>query len=167
MSKRAPHPEAWLAFFNHFLKKEEAHQTIALQKACPRKMSKQKEDVAGLRLFFRQLLEDTQEGGELVEKARAACPGVPQVTKKMALESDGCALTAQQRRWLESHVRSNLDASNYCLDAYPPTPLAQWLKYCGAKLVPPHPSLCFPSRISDLPVKCALKVFSPPARTSI
>eukprot|EP00435_Cladocopium_sp_Y103_P043634 s2225_g12.t1 len=68
-------------------------------------MSKQAQDMAGLRCFLTELLEDETEGGQLIAKAQEAVPGEAQTSKKRWNDKTQQAITVPQRRWLESHVR--------------------------------------------------------------
>ena len=66
--------------------------------------------MAGLRQFLKECLHDPVEGAALVCKAEEAVPGKAQVSKKRSAGGEGPALTAPQRRGLESHIRSFLIA---------------------------------------------------------
>lgn len=78
--------------------------------------SKQALDMAGLRLFLKEKLAHEADGQELVQKAVEAQPGVAQANKKRHLHESSAALTSQQRRWLESHIRSHSVYSEECFE---------------------------------------------------
>ena len=68
--------------------------------------SKAAQDMAGLRLYLRELLADESEGPALLAAAREENPGDARESYRRGGETEQAMLTAAQRRWLESHIRS-------------------------------------------------------------
>ena len=74
---------------------------VLLGACCSSKMSKQAQDMAGLRCFLNELLQHETEGGQLIAEAQEAVPGKAQPGKKMEwpdAAGDYCATANAEAR---------------------------------------------------------------------
>ena len=70
---------------------------VFLGACCSSKMSKQAQDMAGLRCFLNELLQHETEGGQLIAEAQEAVPGKAQPGKKRWNDQTQQAITVPQR----------------------------------------------------------------------